>query len=81
MSKRDSSLLVKDILVSVERILEYTERLDFEGFAADQRTIDAVVRNFEISRRSIEPNNKTIQDRQSGDSLARFERFSQSPYS
>lgn len=48
MSKRDSSLLVDDILDSAGKILKYTRNLDFEQFVSDTKTVDAVIRNFEI---------------------------------
>ncbi|MEI6948046.1 DUF86 domain-containing protein [Paraflavisolibacter sp. H34] len=48
MSKRDPRLLVGDILDSANKILAYTEGLSFEQFSADSKTIDAVIRNFEI---------------------------------
>lgn len=48
MSKRDVSLLLKDITDSIEKIERYTCMMDFESFAQDDKTVDAVVRNFEI---------------------------------
>lgn len=48
MSDRNNYLLVEDIYESGSRILEYTKEMTFHQFAADQRTIDAVIRNFEI---------------------------------
>ena len=33
---------------AAEKILKYTQGLSFEDFLADDNTIDAVVRNFEI---------------------------------
>ena len=48
MSKRDPKLLVTDILESCNKILTYTSELDFESFCKDSKTIDAVIRNFEI---------------------------------
>lgn len=48
MSKRDPKLLVGDILDSAARILEYTQGLTFEDFTRDSKTVDAVIRNFEI---------------------------------
>ena len=33
---------------AAEKILKYTQSLSFEDFLADDKTIDAVVRNFEI---------------------------------
>ena len=48
MSKRDPNLLITDILESASKILEYTQGLTFEEFTNDAKTIDAVIRNFEI---------------------------------
>jgi uncharacterized protein with HEPN domain len=48
MSKREPKLLVGDMLDSAYKILEYTQHLDFNGFLNDSKTIDAVIRNFEI---------------------------------
>ena len=49
MSKREPNLLVEDIIDSGKKILEYTRNLTFEDFTKDGKTIDAVIRNFEIS--------------------------------
>lgn len=48
MSKRGPSLLVQDILDSGNKILVYTANLTFEEFVNDAKTVDAVIRNFEI---------------------------------
>jgi len=48
MSKREPRLLVGDILESVHKILDYTAGLNFEEFTRDSKTVDAVIRNFEI---------------------------------
>ena len=48
MSKRDNLLLILDMLDAAQRIQTYTEGLDFDRFIDDQKTLDAVVRNFEI---------------------------------
>lgn len=45
---RDHRLYLDDIVGAVERIQSYVEGMDYLRFAADQRTIDAVVRNLEI---------------------------------
>jgi uncharacterized protein with HEPN domain len=42
------TLLVEDIIDSANKILEYTHTLSFEEFINDSKTIDAVIRNFEI---------------------------------
>ena len=48
MSKRDAILLLEDMLESAQKIKRYTKDLDFDAFISDDKTIDAVVRNFEI---------------------------------
>ncbi len=48
MSKRDSKLLIIDILESIEKIKKYTKDLSYETFVNDSKTLDAVIRNFEI---------------------------------
>lgn len=48
MSKRDLFLLLEDILESGLKIRKYTDDLTYEDFLNDEKTIDAVVRNFEI---------------------------------
>jgi uncharacterized protein with HEPN domain len=48
MSRRTPTLLLEDILASADKILLYTKDLIFEQFLSDDKTIDAVIRNFEI---------------------------------
>jgi uncharacterized protein with HEPN domain len=48
MSKRTPALLIEDIIDSGQKILRYTDALTFEQFIAGEKTVDAVVRNFEI---------------------------------
>ncbi len=48
MSKRDTLLLLDDMLQSAQKIKRYTNDLDFDSFLSDDKTIDAVVRNFEV---------------------------------
>ena len=48
MSKRDTMLLLDDMLQSAQKIKQYTEGFDYNEFLMDNKTIDAVVRNFEI---------------------------------
>jgi uncharacterized protein with HEPN domain len=45
---RDPLLYLRDIALSMERVGEYIAGLDFEHFKWDYKTVDAVVRNFEI---------------------------------
>jgi uncharacterized protein with HEPN domain len=46
MSKRDIELLLEDMLLSAKKIKIYTDGLDYNSFLQDDKTIDAVVRNF-----------------------------------
>lgn len=48
MSKRSDKELLTDILESIDKIFRYTEGMTFDDFIQDERTVDAVVRNFEI---------------------------------
>ena len=48
MSKREWKLFVEDILESIELIENYVHNMELNDFIKDRKTIDAVVRNFEI---------------------------------
>jgi uncharacterized protein with HEPN domain len=48
MSKRDWRLYVEDILECIELIQKYTDNMEFLDFLRDRKTLDAVVRNFEV---------------------------------
>lgn len=48
MPKRDTALLLNDIVEAIQSIYQYVERYSFDQFIADKKTVDAVVRNFEI---------------------------------
>jgi uncharacterized protein with HEPN domain len=41
-------MYLQDILVAMTRIAEYLEGYDFDQFKKDYKTVDAVIRNFEI---------------------------------
>jgi len=43
---RDERLLLKDILVALDRIDSYTRGMNSETFAADEKTVNAVIYNF-----------------------------------
>jgi uncharacterized protein with HEPN domain len=45
---RDPRLYLDDILEAIAQIREYTASTDYEAFARDRKTQDAVVRNLEI---------------------------------
>jgi len=46
--KRTYKLYFDDMLTAINRILEYTEGYNFTDFKRDYKTVDAVIRNFEI---------------------------------
>ena len=48
MSNRDLILLLEDMLESASKIKRYTKNMDYDSFVNDDKTIDAVVRNFEV---------------------------------
>jgi uncharacterized protein with HEPN domain len=45
---RNYLLFLEDILLSMQRIQEYISDLDYNEFIKDYKTVDAVIRNFEI---------------------------------
>jgi uncharacterized protein with HEPN domain len=46
--KRNIKMYFDDILTAISRIFEYTADYDYPGFKRDYKTVDAVIRNFEI---------------------------------
>jgi uncharacterized protein with HEPN domain len=48
MPERDWRLRIQDISVAMEKIERYTAGMTLADFQADDRTIDAVLRNFEV---------------------------------
>lgn len=45
---RDYKLYIEDILNAIKKIKNYTRELSFKDFSRDEKTIDAVIRNFEV---------------------------------
>ncbi|HHT9125918.1 MAG TPA: HepT-like ribonuclease domain-containing protein [Candidatus Brocadiia bacterium] len=45
---RDYRLYLDDILEAISKIEKYTEGLNIEDFIRDNKTVDAVIRNFAI---------------------------------
>jgi len=41
-------MYIEDMISSIDRIIEYTKEYDFIQFKKDYKTVDAVIRNFEI---------------------------------
>ncbi|MGH2649175.1 MAG: HepT-like ribonuclease domain-containing protein [Ginsengibacter sp.] len=48
MSEREIINLLEDIYDAAMKIINYTKNMSFDDFMQDDKTIDAVVRNFEI---------------------------------
>lgn len=48
MFSKDWRVRIEDMVEALERIRRYTNGLDANSFAEDERTVDAVVRNLEI---------------------------------
>jgi uncharacterized protein with HEPN domain len=46
--KRSSSLFLYDLYQSVEKIEEFTRGISFDQLMADERTKDAILRNFQV---------------------------------
>jgi len=46
--ERSNKMFLDDIQTAMSRIAEYIEGYDFEHFKRDYKTVDAVIRNFEI---------------------------------
>ena len=48
MPKREEDLLISDMIDGTRKILSYTKGMDFNSFISDDKTVDAVIRNFEV---------------------------------
>ena len=48
MQPREWKIRIDDMIEAIERILKYVHGLSYEQFSSDDRTIDAVIRNFEV---------------------------------
>ena len=46
--ERNYTMYLHDLLVAMTRIAEYLEGYTFDQFKKDYKTVDAVIRNFEI---------------------------------
>ena len=46
--ERNYTMYLQDLLVAMTRLAEYLEGYDFDQFKKDHKTVDAVIRNFEI---------------------------------
>ena len=48
MSKREELLLLRDILDAGNKILKFSQGMNYQAFLEDDKTQDACIRNFEI---------------------------------
>ena len=62
MTTRDQILFLEDILEAIERIEEYTLGMDYESFANDKKTLDAVIRNLEVMGEAAKSVSETVKD-------------------
>lgn len=46
--ERNWKMRVEDILGCIAKIKEYTRGMNYEQFSADDKTVDAVIRNLEV---------------------------------
>jgi uncharacterized protein with HEPN domain len=65
MSKRDTSLLLNDILLSIERVFMYTNNLSLDNFSEQFMVQDAVLRNFTIIGEAITRLPESFREQQS----------------
>jgi uncharacterized protein with HEPN domain len=64
-TERDSILYLEEIVVAMDRIQEYIDGLNFQHFKWDYKTVDAVVRNFEIIGEASKNLSAAIKDKYS----------------
>ena len=46
--ERQWSFLIRDMIEAIEKIEQFTSGMTFEAFSRDVRTVDAVLRNFQV---------------------------------
>jgi uncharacterized protein with HEPN domain len=63
MSKRTPQLLLEDIIASANKIMSYTSPISYEQFLEDEKTMDAVIRNFEIIGEAANRLSEEIKDK------------------
>ena len=61
-NRRDNILYLEDIVLAMDRIHEYISGFDFAQFKRDYKTVDAVIRNFEIIGEASKNLAKEIKD-------------------
>lgn len=56
-------MFLEDIQIAMSRISEYIEGYNFESFKKDYKTVDAVIRNFEVIGEASKNLNQTIKEK------------------
>jgi uncharacterized protein with HEPN domain len=60
---RELRLYLADIQVACEKVLRYTDGMEFEQFLVDDRTFDAVLRNLQIIGEAVKNIPDDVRDR------------------
>ena len=63
---RDFRVHLEDILGAIGKIKRYTKGLSKQGFAADDKTLDAVVRNLEVIGEAVKRLPADLRSREPG---------------
>src|SRR2546430_17266638 len=63
---RDFRVYLEDILGAISKIRRYTDGLTKQGFAADEKTLDAVIRNLEVIGEAVKQLPADLRARQPG---------------
>ena len=63
---RNWKMRVENILACIAKILQYSDGMTFEVVCADSKTVDAVIRNFEIIGEAASHIPEEIQERYPG---------------
>lgn len=60
---RDPAFFLEDIRESCAKVLRYTEGLSFEDFCADEKTLDAVIRNLIVIGEAVKKLPQALRER------------------
>ncbi len=66
MHSRGWRVRIEDILEAISRVERYTAGMDLEAFRADEKTVDAVVRNLEVVGEAARYVPREIEERHPG---------------
>ncbi len=66
MKKRDYTDYIQDIIEAINEIENFIQGIDFNGFAKDKKTINAVVRSLEVIGEATKKIPKNVRDKHIG---------------